>query len=177
MGIDYFLKNLLDLFLSYMEINLVFENFIFVGTIHKSKILWKVLIENKKTYCCLYKTTLYSSICKCHLSMNINLLVKSNLMIVICKHCTIHVTEVMSKKIDWSTKNSTIVIFYVLKPDVIIHAKFGWLCLRCRNCKFLNLFNISVYCIRNYRCNRLRILFEICKLLHCQVVYTKDHIL
>ena len=65
MGINNFLQNLLQLFLSYMEVNLKGKLIAFYFSVHKSQILRDDLVKEQTSQRCVNNTCLHSSVRHC----------------------------------------------------------------------------------------------------------------
>ena len=175
MNINNLLKNLLDLLLADMEIDLQLQRILRLGTIYKAKILRNNLVEDQKTKCSLNKSCNFCSIRHCCLAIDINGLVKSNLSVLVCKDCLIHASEMIAEQIHRCTEYATVVVGHILEPDQIIQSQFALTGLLIRSCEFLQFLQIIVYGIRY--CYGTLLILTVCQLMHGQIIYTKDHIL
>ena len=93
MGIDNFLKDLFQAFLSYQEINLRFQLVTRNGTIYKSKILRKNLIEQETSQCRLFSTCQNSSVRHSLGYTNFDTALKGDYFILISQNCFINALE------------------------------------------------------------------------------------
>ena len=118
--VDNLLKDLLDLFLTNVELNLKLECILSLWSVYKTKILWNVLIEYQKTYCCLCKTWNLCAVRKLYCTVYKDILVKSNLLVLVSEHCKINTSIVTAEKIYRSAKHTTVSVCNILKPDEVI---------------------------------------------------------
>ena len=91
--INTFLKNLLQLLLSYVKIHFQFQEIIRIAAVHKTKILTDNLIENKPPQSGLNNAGLCYSFRILAKTANFNFSMKRNFMIFIGNNCLIHILE------------------------------------------------------------------------------------
>ena len=96
MIIDTFLKDLFQLFLSYMKINFQFKEILILASIYESQVLADDLIENETSQCGLNDTGFHLTVFIDSLTFYFNLCMQGNLMIFISNDCFVHVLECFS---------------------------------------------------------------------------------
>ncbi|CCZ52710.1 unknown [Clostridium sp. CAG:75] len=90
---DTFFKDLLQLLLTYMEINFRNEEVLVLGTIHKSHVLWQDLIEDKTTQCRFNNSTFLYAIFIDTKTANLDLRMKCKISVFVCCNCLVHALE------------------------------------------------------------------------------------
>ena len=96
MIIDTFLKDLFQLFLSYMEINFQFKEILILASVYESQILTDDLIENETSQRGLNDTGFHFAVFIDSLTFYFNLCMQGNLMIFVSNDCFVHVLECFS---------------------------------------------------------------------------------
>src|SRR5699024_8467402 len=92
-GIDDLLQDLLELFLSNMEIYLKQQLVSFLLSVYKSKILWNDLIKQESSQCRLDHTALYGSVRHSLVYADFDLGMKGNCLVLISQQRLIDALE------------------------------------------------------------------------------------
>ena len=93
MSIDNFFKDLLQLFLTYKEVNLKKQFVSRYASVYKSKVLWKDLVEQETSQCGMNITADDSAIRHCLMCADNDLGLKCDDFVLVCKDCLVDTLE------------------------------------------------------------------------------------
>ena len=96
MGVDNFLKDLFQLFLTYMEVNLELHGIFRNGTIYKAQILRQNLIEDETSEGRLNSSLLNASVSHLLLHTDFDSGLEGQDLVLICENCLVDALEVFA---------------------------------------------------------------------------------